>query len=155
MNILPVRRLPFFGSILIYSLLICLISGGCKAHRKNTKMPDDSYTASFPVSASAGALLDKLQTAFPEGYSPDKDTALVYSIQSQGLARDAQGNYFVSGFIKTGDGFERTPLADKGIVLSPGNGPVYTVRIPLEQFSFFLHQPGIAYFDLSRKVFPR
>lgn len=152
---LYLRKLLRGRSMMVYSLFASLILAGCKIHEKNTDMPGGPYHAVFSVSPAAALLLDRLQSVFPEGYIPGKDEERATLVQSQGYTREKEGEYVVSGFIRTGGEFDRALLENKGIVLSPGNGPVYTVRIPLEQLPFFLHYSGIVYFDLSRKVFFR
>ena len=79
-------------------------------------------------------------------FTPSKKLIDEYSIKNIG------NRYFISGFIKIKDNFNKSSLENNGVILGSTAGKILTVGVPFKYLPDFLNINTIEYFEISEKV---
>lgn len=123
------------------------------ATQKNEKViQTKSLQATYNISARTRQFLNELEKELSESnknlktFSPSKKLIDEFNI------KQANERFFINGFIKTNEHFDKTNLEKSGVTFGQPSGQITTVYVPLYVLPDFLSDKGIEYFEISSKV---
>jgi hypothetical protein len=120
---------------------------------KNEKvMQPETLQSSYNISGRAKQFLNELERELKESnrnlktFIPSKKLIDDYSIKK------INETFFISGFIKTSENFDKTIFENSGVTFGQPSGKIITVNVPLYFLTEFLNHKQIEYFEISEKV---
>lgn len=147
------RQLPILTCFTIISVFFLSCNGTKQAAKTNNEniMQTETFQPSYNISAKTKMFLSELENEISqvkniENFKPSNKLIASYNIRKQG------NDYFISGFIKPNDQFDRNNLEPNNVTFGQAIGIVVTVQVPLRYLSQFLKAKGIEYFEISEKV---
>jgi hypothetical protein len=146
-------RLAILTFLTIFSGFFFSCNGTKQTTTKNEKtMQTETFQTSYNVSARTKSFLAELEKEISEAgnsienFKPSDRLIEVYNIRKQ------SDTYFISGFIKTNEHFDRNGLEQINVTLGQATGIIVTVQVPFKSLSQFLKTEGIEYFEISEKA---
>jgi|GEM_PF-6428454 len=151
----------FINSAIIIHLLFFTgvffsCSGTKQTTTKNEKiMRTETLHSSYNISARTKQFLNELEKESKESnknlkkFTPSKKMIEEYSL------KQTNETFFISGFIKTGESFDKTIFENSGVTFGQPSGKIITVNVPLHFLSDFLNHKEIEYFEISGKVYTK
>lgn len=86
-------------------------------------------------------------------YENKKNSELLTRTNADYVYRyNAQGELCISALIKVQTGFNENTLLEKGVQIGTKAGNVWTVQVPVKNFTAFIQTSGIRYIDLDQPV---
>lgn len=144
----------------IFLIFLIIFSGfffACNGKKKTANNTDqimqtDIIQPSYSLSANTKIFFSELEKEISqtksslESFKPSDEFVEKYDLRTR------EGEYFISGFIKTNYEFKRSSLEQIHITLGQVSGAITTIQVPIKSLEEFLKTEGIEFFGIAEKV---
>ena len=124
----------------------------CSSSKQSVNNSMISIKTNYPVSARTKQFVAELNNELPikndslENYTPSNKLIEKYNIRKQ------EGLYYVSGFIKFSENFDKSNLEKINVFVGKTSNLISTVQVPLNKLNQFFQITGITYFEIAEKA---